>query len=52
VVNICGGGYYPHRYSKILEFDNPSVYCEDLYKLITHIEDAVILNTQKSQIKQ
>jgi uncharacterized protein len=52
VVNICGGGYYPHRYSKILDFDNPSVYCEDLYKLITHIEEAVILNTQKSQIKQ
>src|SRR5262249_1838851 len=31
---ICGGGYLPHRFSKARGFDNPSVYCRDLWKLI------------------
>jgi uncharacterized protein len=37
VVKICGGGYIPHRYSEN-GFMNPSVYCEDLYRLIHHIK--------------
>jgi len=35
---VCGGGYLPHRYSLKGGFENPSVYCRDLYKLIDHIE--------------
>ncbi len=42
VREICGGGYIPHRYSSINGFNNPSVYCNDLLKLITHIQNAVI----------
>lgn len=26
----CGGGYFPHRYSRKTGFRNPSVYCGDL----------------------
>ncbi|MCI0722872.1 MAG: FxsB family radical SAM/SPASM domain protein [Acidobacteria bacterium] len=37
VVKICGGGYIPHRYSAARGFDNPSVYCRDLEKIIRHI---------------
>ena len=37
LVETCGGGYLPHRYSQNNEFDNPSVYCEDLKVLIDHI---------------
>jgi uncharacterized protein len=37
VVEICGGGYIPHRYSAANGFDNPSVYSRDLEKLIRHI---------------
>ncbi len=37
VHKICGGGYYPHRYRAGDGFRNPSVYCEDLRHLITHI---------------
>lgn len=40
VVDICGGGYLPHRYSAARGFDNPSVYCRDLEKLIRHIHAA------------
>lgn len=37
----CGGGYLPHRYAKSNGFSNPSIYCRDLYKLISHIEKSV-----------
>jgi uncharacterized protein len=36
---ICGGGFIAHRYSSINRFDNPTVYCEDLAKLICHIQN-------------
>ncbi len=38
VVTSCGGGLYAHRYRTGTEFANPSVYCADLLKLITHIK--------------
>lgn len=41
VVNICGGGYLPHRYAAANGFDNPSIYSSDLEKLILHIHYAV-----------
>ena len=37
VVASCGGGLYAHRYRTGTGFINPSVYCADLLKLITHI---------------
>jgi uncharacterized protein len=39
VVTSCGGGLYPHRYRAQTGFANPSVYCADLLKLITHISE-------------
>jgi uncharacterized protein len=35
---ICGGGLYAHRYRAGSGFRNPSVYCRDLFALITHIQ--------------
>jgi uncharacterized protein len=37
VVSSCGGGMHAHRYKSGSGFDNPSVYCADLLKLISHI---------------
>jgi uncharacterized protein len=37
--DVCGAGYLPHRYGLGNGFRNPSVYCRDLWKLITHITD-------------
>jgi uncharacterized protein len=39
-VQSCGGGYYPHRYRSENGFDNPSVFCADLLKLIDHIAES------------
>lgn len=33
----CGGGYYPHRYSKANGFMNPTIYCADYLRLFDHI---------------
>jgi uncharacterized protein len=38
VVTSCGGGLYAHRYRSASGFDNPSVFCGDLLKLIRHIQ--------------
>lgn len=34
---VCGAGHYAHRYRAGSGFANPSVYCPDLYALITHV---------------
>jgi uncharacterized protein len=41
IVQICGGGLYPHRYRSGSGFRHPSVYCADLTALITHVRDRV-----------
>lgn len=41
LVSICGAGYYPHRYSKDKFFNNPSVYCSALTRIISHISNKV-----------
>ena len=42
IVDVCGGGYIPHRFRATNAFNNPSVYCRDLSKLITHIQAKVL----------
>lgn len=37
IVAACGGGLFPHRYRAANGFDNPSVYCNDLGRLINHV---------------
>src|ERR1700761_4755064 len=38
VVTTLGGGLYAHRYRTGSGFANPSVYCADLEKIITHVQ--------------
>lgn len=47
VRDICGGGYYPHRYRAGDGFRNPSVYCPDLLALITAIRDYVAAEVRR-----
>jgi uncharacterized protein len=39
IKTACGGGFLPNRYSASRGFDNPSVYCRDLTKLIGEIHE-------------
>jgi len=41
VRQVCGGGFYPHRYRAGAGFRNPSVYCPDLLQTITRIRHRV-----------
>lgn len=40
-MNACGGGYLPHRYSRTNGYDNPSVYCDDLYAMFENMESVL-----------
>jgi uncharacterized protein len=46
---VCGGGNYVHRYRSGTGFANPSVYCPDLMRLITHIRDVVYADLSARQ---
>ena len=40
-MNACGGGYLPHRFSKSNGYDNPSVYCDDLYAMFENMQSVL-----------
>lgn len=45
IVGVCGGGYYPHRYSRAGGFSNPSIYCHDIAKLVNHLQRSALFAT-------
>jgi uncharacterized protein len=40
-MNACGGGYLPHRFSRENGYDNPSVYCDDLYAMFEDMQSVL-----------
>ncbi len=51
MVQNCGGGFYYDR-QKEGSFDNPSVYCLDLAKLILHVAAAAQLRKRKENFQK
>lgn len=47
LMRICGGGLYAHRFRPATGFANPSVYCPDLYRLISYIRDRHVRDTAR-----
>ena len=41
LLEVCGGGYLPHRFSTEGGYRNPSVYCADLEYLIRHVQGSL-----------
>lgn len=41
-VDICGGGYLPHRYRRANGFANPSVWCADIRLLLDDLERRIL----------
>jgi uncharacterized protein len=52
IQNVCGGGYLGHRFSNDNKFDNPTIYCTDITKLISHIQSDVLRRLPKSVIEK
>jgi len=52
ILEICGGGFLPHRYSSNNGFNNPSIYCVDLIKLFTHMQGKVMNEFTKAQLEE
>lgn len=56
VVEICGGGSVPHRYAEN-GFLNPTVYCQEMFALISHVRKRVMqqlddeINTNQINLK-
>ena len=40
-MNACGGGYLTHRFSRKNGYDNPSVYCDDLYAMFENMQSVL-----------
>ncbi|WP_413998098.1 radical SAM protein [Flavobacterium sp. W1B] len=52
IESICGGGYLGHRYSQENKFDNPSIYCNEIVKIICHIQNKILENIPKNIIEK
>lgn len=42
ILDFCGGGFIAHRYSKDNGFMNPTVYCRDYIRLISHVQSKLV----------
>jgi uncharacterized protein len=42
VFDICGGGFLGQRYSEENGFDNPTIYCQDMVRLISFIQNDIL----------
>ena len=51
VQEICGGWYIPTRFSDSNGFNNPSIYCPDILKLITHVQNRMLEEFEKSGVE-
>ena len=38
-LDVCGGGYQPHRFSKENGFVNPSIYCRSIQKIVGRLAE-------------
>lgn len=39
--HLCGGGSLPHRYDEATGFNNPTIYCGEMFALISHAIEVV-----------
>jgi uncharacterized protein len=54
VVRVCGGGLPAHRFRGGDDFTGPSVYCADLFRLVTHVDARVRADVRRrlSRLRQ
>lgn len=42
IENICGGGNIAHRYSEENGFNNPTIYCKEIVKMVCFLQNKVL----------
>ncbi|AXT62760.1 radical SAM protein [Aquimarina sp. AD10] len=52
VFDICGGGFLGHRYSNENGFDNPTMYCKDMVRLISFIQNDILNSLPEDVVQQ
>lgn len=52
VFDICGGGFLGHRYSEENGFDNPTMYCKDMVRLISFIQNDILSSLPEDAVAQ
>jgi len=51
VVEICGGGSLPHRYSSNNRFNNPTIYCDEMKSLILYARNRLISEIEHELVR-
>jgi uncharacterized protein len=52
LVEVCGGGYLPHRFSVNGGYRHPSVYCRDLEYLIAYVQASLRAHAGRVSIER
>lgn len=52
ILDICGGGLLAHRYSRDRGFNNVSVYCTEIKKLISYIQNDILSKMTPSLVNE
>lgn len=52
VFDICGGGFLGQRYSEENGFDNPTIFCKDMVRLITFIQNDILSSLPEESVAQ
>jgi uncharacterized protein len=45
----CGGGYLPHRFSKARGFDNPTIWCDDMLRLLGRMRELLEVDLEETR---
>jgi len=48
----CGGGYLPHRYSHERGFDNPTVWCADMLRLLGRLRELLNVSAEETALRR
>lgn len=52
VYDICGGGFLGNRYALKNGFDNPTIYCKDIIRLLSFIQNDILASLPTNTIEK
>lgn len=52
ILEICGGGFLGNRFANHNGFDNPTIYCKDMVRLITYLRSDLLSSLPKPIVQE